>query len=165
MIYSKTCEYALRALAYLASRKQGSYVMAAEISRETKVPEPYIAKIFQGLAKTGLLQSRRGPAGGFALKKSPDKISLYEVVQAVDDTAAFGDCIMGLDECSPDRACPLHAVWSRAKCKMLARLKGTTVLQLDRLLVKRRYRGSQRAKLSASFKRFSMGTQQRRTTR
>ncbi len=164
MIYSKTCEYALRALAYLASRKQGSYVVTSEISRKTEVPEPYIAKIFQGLEKTGLLQSRRGPAGGIVLIKPPDKISLYEVVQAVDDTAVFGDCIMGLNECSAARACPLHAVWSGTKYKMLAKLRETTVLQLASQLVKRRYRGSQRAKLSTSLRK-AIGTQQGRTAR
>lgn len=142
MIYSKTCEYALRALAYLASRGQGSYVMVSEISGKTKVPEPYIAKIFQGLVRKGLLLSRRGPAGGFALAGSPGKISLYEVVQAVDDKVVFGNCIMGLGECSDAAACPLHTAWSGLKSKMLGRLKRTTVLELAGRMSKRRSWGS-----------------------
>ena len=136
--------------------------MTKEVSRETRVPEPYIAKIFQKLARMRLLRSRRGPAGGFALMRNPAEISLYEVVQAVDDTTFLGNCVMGLDECLAERACPLHDAWVGMKSRMLGKLKVTTVLQLARQISRRQYLKLQRAKLSGAFRKKTTRTQPRR---
>ena len=72
MIYSKTCEYAIRALAYLAEKKEKSFRMIPEISAKTGVPKFYIAKIFQSLVRSNILASQRGPTGGFSFKKKSE---------------------------------------------------------------------------------------------
>ncbi len=71
MIYSKTCEYAIRALAYMADHRDEEMCMIPRISEDTGVPQAYIAKIFQGLVRHGILSSRRGPAGGFSFSRDP----------------------------------------------------------------------------------------------
>ena len=94
MIYSKTCEYAIRALSYVAAKKEGPLVMIPEISRKAGVPRSYLAKIFQCLVKDNLLISRRGPDGGFTMKKDPREISLLQIVRAVDDITIMQQCVM-----------------------------------------------------------------------
>lgn len=148
MIYSKTCEYALRALSYLASKESGVLTMIPEVSRKTGVPAPYIAKIFQSLVRSGILESQRGPAGGFAFQKPPEAISLFEIIETIDDVSFFANqCVMGLDECSSANACPLHVVWARTKNKVLETLKCTTLNQMRKKIGKLRFREFTRPRL------------------
>ncbi|MBI3307438.1 MAG: Rrf2 family transcriptional regulator [Candidatus Omnitrophica bacterium] len=150
MIYSKTCEYALRALGHLASKERGSLTMIPEVSRKTGVPAPYIAKIFQTLVRGGILESQRGPCGGFAFRKSPETISLFEVVQVIDNVSPLvNQCVMGLNECSSANACPLHLIWSRAKENILQCLKTTTLNQMRKKVGRLRYRKLMRSRLQA----------------
>ena len=147
MIYSKTCEYAIRALAYLAKRGP-AFSMIPEISRKTGVPQPYIAKIFQGLVRTGILESQRGPSGGFVFKRRPETVSLLEIVEAIDDLSPLTEeCVMGLDRCSRANACPLHFVWSKAKENILETLRGATLKQMTKKIARLRFRKLKRSKL------------------
>lgn len=148
MIYSKTCEYALRALAYLASKEKGLLTMIPEVSHKTGVPAPYIAKVFQALARSGILESQRGPTGGFGFKKPPETISLFEIIRTIDDVSPLvNQCVMGLDACSSANACPLHFVWARTKESILETLKRTTLTQMRKKVAKLRFREFTRPRL------------------
>jgi Rrf2 family protein len=148
MIYSKTCEYAIRALSYLASKNGQGFAMIPEISRETGVPKPYIAKIFQCLVRTGILESQRGPSGGFVFKRRPETVSLLEIVEAIDDVSPLmRECVMGLDRCSARNACPLHFAWSKAKENILETLKNATLKPMTKKITKLRFRKLKRSRL------------------
>jgi len=149
VIYSKTCEYAIRALVYLAGKEKGAFTMVSEISEETGVPGPYIAKIFQNLVKKEILKSLRGPSGGFAFKDNPEELSLKQVVMAIDDFSQLDQCIMGLDSCSNDNPCPLHEVWSEAKEKINQHLERCRLTQLTKDVGKLKYRELNRARLNS----------------
>jgi len=82
-MFSNTIEYALRAMAYLASEPTGS-AATKDVADQTDVPSAYMAKVFQHLRRGGLVQTQRGVGGGIKLAKSPDKISLLEIVEAVE---------------------------------------------------------------------------------
>ncbi|MDP3920581.1 MAG: Rrf2 family transcriptional regulator [Candidatus Omnitrophota bacterium] len=149
MIYSKTCEYAIRALSYISSKGKGVFTMIPEVGRETGVPGPYVAKIFQGLVRNGILNSRRGPGGGFSMNKAPEQVSLWEIVEAIDDSSSFkDDCVMGLNDCSSASACPLHEVWDKARAKILDKLRSSTLKQLTGKNAKFEYRALKRSRLS-----------------
>ncbi len=148
MIYSKTCEYAIRALSYLASKAQGVYTMVGEVSCETGLPGPYIAKIFQSLAKSGMLDSHRGPSGGFAFKRDPQTISLGEVIQAVDENPVMQSCVMGLDQCSSENACPLHFIWGRARRQVLDKLSSCRITDIKKKIRNLDYRNTKRSCLN-----------------
>lgn len=148
MIYSKTCEYALRALAYLAPKEKGLLTMIPEVSQKTGAPAPYIAKIFQALVRSGILESQRGPSGGFAFKRPPETISLFEIIRTIDDVSPLvSQCVMGLDACSSANACPLHFVWARTKESILETLKRTTLTQMRKKVAKLRFREFTRPRL------------------
>jgi Rrf2 family protein len=151
MIYSKTCKYALRALFYLASKGNGVLTVIPEVSQKAGVPAPYIAKVFQCLVRGGVLESQRGPNGGFAFKRPPETISLFEIIQIIDDVSPLvNQCVMGLDECSSANACPLHVIWASAKESIQETLERTTLTQMRKRIGKLRFRQFIRPRLQVS---------------
>ena len=123
MIYSKTCEYAILALLFLAGKPQGEYFLTRVVSKETGVPAPYLAKIFRDLTHNKILISRRGAAGGVALALDPEKLSLKKIVDVIDDPEHLKSCVMGLDHCSDKNACPLHQVWTASRKKIMTEMQ------------------------------------------
>jgi Rrf2 family protein len=102
---SQTAEYALRAIAHLALHTDAPQT-AQQISATTKVPTPYLSKVLQLLGRAELIQAQRGLHGGFTLKKSPETLSIFEVIQAVDPLKRIRSCPLGLT--AHEELCPLH---------------------------------------------------------
>lgn len=103
---SQTAEYALRAVAALASHP-GEALVTQRMADITKVPAGYLSKVLQALGRAGLVRSQRGLKGGFALARPPEEISVYDVVQAVDPVQRIRTCPLGL-AAHGARLCPLH---------------------------------------------------------
>lgn len=103
---SHTAEYALRAMVYLAQEPERPHTNQ-QIARVTRVPIGYLAKVMQSLSKAGLIISRRGLGGGFALARPAEEITIYEVVQAVDPIARITSCPLKL-QAHREKLCPLH---------------------------------------------------------
>lgn len=103
---SQTAEYALRAMVYLAQEPDRSHTNQ-QIALSTRVPIGYLAKVLQNLSKAGLITSRRGLGGGFALARPAEEITIYEVVQAVDPIPRITSCPLKL-KAHRDKLCPLH---------------------------------------------------------
>ena len=108
-MFSKTCEYAIRAMLYIAQRSTtGLKTGIREIAKNVTAPEPFIAKILQDLVKKQLLLSAKGPNGGFYLDEVGLQFSLADVVTAVDGDKIFSGCGLGLAYCSDKKPCPIH---------------------------------------------------------
>ncbi len=148
MIYSKTCEYAIRALLFLADRPRGEYFLTRVVSKETGVPSAYLAKIFRDLTHHKILHSRRGAAGGVALAVSPEDLSLKRIVDVIDDPEQFKACVMGLDKCSDQNACPMHAVWKASRQKIMAEMQKCNLASITKKVSKARYRETKRGRLN-----------------
>jgi Rrf2 family protein len=103
---SQTAEYALRVVVYLAAQ-DGKPLVTRDIASGTRIPEGYLAKVLQQLARAGLVQSQRGLHGGFMLAIDPQRLTVYDVVQVVDPVRRITSCPLGLPSHS-DRLCPLH---------------------------------------------------------
>ncbi|MGH9657036.1 MAG: RrF2 family transcriptional regulator [Bryobacteraceae bacterium] len=84
MIYSRSADYAIRALVFLARAPVGTYTMARVIAEREQIPAYFLAKILQDLARKGILRSSRGPSGGFTLRLPASQISLLEIIEALD---------------------------------------------------------------------------------
>ncbi|MFD2512516.1 RrF2 family transcriptional regulator [Pontibacter locisalis] len=109
MILSKTTEYALRAIVYIAMQSRGGYnVGIKEIAKELELPGHFIGKILQDLVRKDVIASIKGPHGGFYMHRSADQISVLEVVRTIDGLGAFKKCGMGMKHCSDTHPCPLH---------------------------------------------------------
>jgi len=103
---SQTTEYALRAVVWLAANPEKP-LTAQQIAEATRVPAGYLAKVLQGLSRAGLLHSQRGLGGGFRLARSPDAMTMWQVVQAVDPLRRIHKCPFHF-EAHSDMLCPLH---------------------------------------------------------
>src|SRR3989338_4262525 len=114
-LYSKGCEYAIRALVQAAGRDGTARFTLKEVCERSGVPELSTRKIFQALAQRGFLRATPGPGGGYALTQPPEKLTMLKLIEAVDGGETFNRCIMGLPVCSDRRACPLHARWVKTK--------------------------------------------------
>ncbi len=138
MIYSRPCEYAIRALAYLARRPNQPSAQALEIAREEKLPAPVLGKVLQELVRKGLLESRRGPGGGFRLARRAELITLRDVVAAIDGLDHFLECAVGLERCADDAPCPLHDTWKGLRTQMLHYLETTTLEEMAQAVVRKK---------------------------
>src|SRR3954470_13871019 len=108
-IFSKTCEYAVRAVFFIAQRTvDGSRVGIKEIATSIDSPEHFLAKILQDLSRKGIIQSAKGPNGGFYMDEHALKQPLTAVVEAIDGDGIFTGCALGLKQCSEVDPCPLH---------------------------------------------------------
>lgn len=106
-MFSKACEYALKIMIYLSSvQSEGRLAGLKEVASSIDSPEAFTAKILQQLVRASLLQSLRGPNGGFRVVDRP--ITMLEVVNAIDGDRIIKGCVLGLDECSSVHPCPAH---------------------------------------------------------
>ena len=106
-MFSRTAEYALRAVVWLASQKGTAPIGAPRIAEGTQVPLTYLSKILQQLVKAGIVSSRRGVGGGFTLARDPAELSLFETVNAVDPLRRIQGCPLGL-KTHRKALCPMH---------------------------------------------------------
>jgi Rrf2 family protein len=116
-------EYAIRGIVYLAGQPVDCVCLLNDIAVAVDVPATFLAKIFQQFSKIGLVKSFRGTGGGFVLARSPDKITLLEVVEAVEGKIIPNRCVAGSDECERSQSCHVHPVWQRVQnqvCDVLA---------------------------------------------
>ena len=150
MIYSKTCEYAIRCLMYFSDHPEKKVATVKEISKESRVPASYVAKIFQCLVRSRILTSQRGPIGGYSLVTPVSKLTVLEIVHALDDLSKspFSSCSMGLDRCNDKNPCLLHPSWAKAKEQMLEELATSTIANVASLGSKFRWGRHQRSMLS-----------------
>lgn len=104
-------EYAIRGIVYLASRPIDQVCLLSEIAAAVDVPQTFLAKIFQQFSKIGLVRSYRGTGGGFTLGRTADRISMLEVVEAVEGPIIPNRCVTGEGECDRSLSCKVHPVW------------------------------------------------------
>jgi Rrf2 family protein len=130
MLYSKTCEHAIRALAYLAARPLGELCLVDEIADAENMPRPFTSKILRDLVRAGFLTSSRGPGGGYAMARDPGEVSLLEIMQVIDGADHVDRCAVGLDLCNEYAPCPLHDKFQPLRTSIRAYLEGTTLAEM-----------------------------------
>lgn len=103
---SQTVEYALRAMVHLASLPDDASLNSESIAERTRVPKGYLSKILRDLVVADLVVSQRGPNGGFTLARPASRISMLDVIRAVDSFTRITKCPLG----NPAhlKLCPLH---------------------------------------------------------
>lgn len=129
-LYSKGCEYTLRALVSGVRRGKGAGFRVEDACRDAGVPESFTRKGFQRLVHSEVLRTVRGPGGGYHLNVDSKGISVLQMVKILDGKDTFDHCVMGLSHCADQAPCPIHPVWKRMKQKLIAELGKTSLQQL-----------------------------------
>ncbi len=131
MIFSKSCEYALRSILYICTKSEERINLSVkEIAAEIESPEPFTAKILQQLARQKLISSVKGPNGGFFIEKTKKPITILQIVEAVEGSDFFDRCVLGLKNCSGHKPCPLHEHFIQHKRDIKELFKIKTVYDL-----------------------------------
>ena len=125
-------EYAIRGIVYLAQQPPGTISLVSEIAEAVKVPQTFLAKIFQSFAKLGLINSYRGTGGGFTLGRQADRISLREIVEAVEGPIVPNRCLISTDACDRSDFCTVHPVWKDVQGKVVEILEQVSLADLAR---------------------------------
>jgi Rrf2 family protein len=123
MELTRATDYALRGILYLSLQPRDSLSVISEIAAEMNIPEGFLARIFQNLAKSGLIRSHRGKKGGFSLARPPAEIDMKVVIEAMEGPMHLNRCLNGFNECGRESLCPLHEVWDRIQKDAIATLE------------------------------------------
>ena len=127
-MFSQTVEYALRAVVYLAQNPDRSCT-TEEVAKATKVPPAYLAKILQGMVRSGVIRSQRGVGGGVKLARTPEELTILEVVNAVEPIQRIKVCPLGLSTHGAN-LCPLHKRLDNALATVESAFAGTTLAEV-----------------------------------
>ncbi len=125
---SKSSQYAIRAVVYLAAHSSSSRRLnVRQIAAEIDAPEAFTAKLLQLLNKNRIVTSLKGPYGGFFLSDQQLDKSLLEVVEVIDGLDVFYSCGLGLLQCSELNPCPMHHTYKALRTQMLETFQNTSI--------------------------------------
>lgn len=133
-MFSKACEYGIRAAIYVADRSgQGKRAGQKEIAMAIASPEAFTAKILQQLVRHRIIESAKGPNGGFFIDPGRKcEISLGEIVTAIDGQDLFVRCGLGLRDCNAEKPCPLHGKFVSIRIALKEMLESTKIEELTK---------------------------------
>ena len=131
MIYSKSTQYAIRAITFLAARPSSTYCHLEMIAVAEQIPQHFLAKLMQRLARKRIVHSIKGVRGGFALALPAETVTLYMLADAIDDLVpSVNECIFRDNECSDIHNCPLHEPWKKLREQQLHFLQTISIADL-----------------------------------
>lgn len=137
-MFSKTCEYGIRAMIFIAQHsKDEARVGIKEIARGIDSPEHFIAKILQELGRKGIVQSVKGPNGGFYLDEKGRECSLARIVRVLDGEQLFTGCGLGLPQCSEVHPCPIHGEFKTIRAEISTMLENARIGEFSEKLDER----------------------------
>lgn len=128
---TNTCKTAIKAVIYLCSKSEsGENSSIKEVAEFIDANEHTMGKILQTLVKHNVINSRKGPAGGFYISKRQQKQPIMEIIEAIDGREIFDSCGLGLSKCSSIHPCPIHNDYKIARELMEKLFREKTVLNL-----------------------------------
>ncbi|MEE9228211.1 MAG: Rrf2 family transcriptional regulator [Acidimicrobiia bacterium] len=123
-------DYSVRAVLDIAKNRGAGRRKAREIAASMEIPDRYLTQILAHLVSEGLLNAVAGPDGGYSLARSPEAITLLEVVEAAEGRILLDECVLRGGPCEWDEVCPVHTPWVRAQNALVAELSKTTLADL-----------------------------------
>ncbi|MFP8487848.1 RrF2 family transcriptional regulator [Gracilimonas sp. Q87] len=130
-MFSTSCHYGLQSMLYIAMYSSpDKNVGLTEIADKQEIPKHFLSKILQELVKHGLLESTKGPNGGFRLSRKQEDIALIEVIEAIDGLGVFTKCGIGFKKCSDDHPCPIHHEYKKVREKIHELFRDKTLKEL-----------------------------------
>ena len=126
MQVSKSLDYAVRSLTYIAKEKASVFTIR-DISEKQHIPQNYLAKIMRKLVQKGLLSSSPGPEGGYSLRKPTEDISLKDIYEAIEGDMQLIDCMEKNVVCELFDSCTQRSVWDHLQLHTLTFLNDISV--------------------------------------
>jgi Rrf2 family transcriptional regulator, iron-sulfur cluster assembly transcription factor len=130
MRLTRAGEYAVRCVLHLASQGQGTLCARKAVAERMDIPDQFLGKIAQQLARAGLIEIVQGARGGLRLIVPPGQVTLLDVVEAVIGEIFLNDCVLRPESCDRSHACAVHCVWAEAKDQLRRTLEKATFAAL-----------------------------------
>lgn len=131
-MFSKACEYGIRASIFIAEQSLlDCKVSLKDVADAIESPAAYTSKILQKLSKNKLINSDKGPTGGFSMDKTQlEQVKLSTIVYAIDGEAIYNGCGLGLKNCNASKPCPVHDQFKVIRGELKKMLESTLVKTL-----------------------------------
>ncbi len=131
-MFSKACEYGIRASIYIAEQSLlNRKVSLKDVAQAIESPTAYTSKILQKLTRNSIINSDKGPTGGFSMDKEElEKVKLSSIVFAIDGENIYNGCGLGLKQCNEKKPCPVHNQFKVIRNELKKMLETTTVKSL-----------------------------------
>lgn len=131
-MFTKSCEYGIRAIIYIAQQSQaGMRVSLKHVAEAIDSPVAFTAKILQSLAKNQLISSTKGATGGYQISADQlNKMTLLDVVNAIDGNQIYNRCGLGLKACNANKPCPMHHQFKKIRDELKIMLETTSINEL-----------------------------------
>ena len=131
MLITRQADYGIRVLVYLSRVPPGKVVPMKEVANKAYIPVSFMPKIISHLTNRGLIITERGKSGGIRLAKSPEEITIYEVVEAIDGPPFLNICMARPEECPLNPRCGVYQMWKKAQESLDTFLRETTLAQVS----------------------------------
>jgi len=135
-MFSKACEYGIKATLHIAEQSlQEKRIVLPQIAKAIDSPVAFTAKILQQLAKNKIVQSSKGPNGGFSISaEAMETFKLKDIVLAIDGESIFTKCGLGLKKCDENSPCPIHHKFKSIRAEIIDMLETTSLKELSKQL-------------------------------
>ena len=130
MKLSKTSEYAIRILSYMA-KESDKLFSAKQLVEKLNISDRYLRKLMTSLSKAQLIRSTQGRYGGYSFEKNIKDIYISDIINAVEGMEKYLGCILGFNECSDENPCSMHNVWAETREKLVATFSKTSLYKIS----------------------------------
>ena len=130
MQLTRAADYGVRVMIHLAGLPGPARLSLPALARAAEAPESFLSKVLQALSRAGLITSRRGQAGGFAISDRGRRASMLEVIEAIDGPICLNVCLISGRSCGRRNWCPAHPVWAQAQQAMIEVLSGAAIAEM-----------------------------------
>jgi len=128
MFFSKSFGYAIRAIHYLALHCPGKkWVQLNEIADYLKIPQAFLGKLMINLVREGVVDSRKGPSGGFCVNEKTLNHTLIRLLAITGEKIGLDSCVLRMRDCDSANPCPLHFLTGRLRDEWVLFLSSTTM--------------------------------------
>lgn len=132
-MFSKACEYGIKASVFIIdSSLKNQKVSKKDVAQAIDSPEAYTSKILQQLTKNKIIQSEKGPTGGFSIQKDKiDRLNLSMIVAAIDGDSIYEGCGLGFHHCDENKPCVIHHQYKSIRYDLKKMLESTLLVDLS----------------------------------
>ena len=132
MKISRKADYALRAVLYISKQPTDIRNSINAIAEAESVPRDFLAKILKELTRAEILKSYQGVHGGYQMAKSPNQVSVLDVIESMDGPLGINLCVRGEDGCGCDKSgrCTMFPFWDKLQKQLKTILKSETMVKL-----------------------------------
>ena len=132
-MFSKACEYGIKASVYIIDCSlKNEKVGMKDVAKAIESPEAYTSKILQQLSRNNIIQSEKGPTGGFSVEKDKiNQLNLSMIVAAIDGDAIYKGCGLGFHQCNESKPCIIHHQYKSIRDDLKTMLENTLLVDLS----------------------------------